>query len=220
MTLGCVNLGGALSLGDATWINPNAAPVTPPKQTALQVAAYGLGPMVKATAKPSASVAIATYAPPVSGSRIVKTGTPLDNGGCGPEPPRKAANASGAAQFEDGHAGNAWLACLDRVAAEKAARQSGASAPPPVPSPPPVLVPANPAVPGAVPQSSAPPLPLPPAVSSGGGGGASSDYDPTPQQTQQTPAPTSSPAGTSTGLVLGAAALAIATGVGLYFALR
>lgn len=40
-------------------------------------------------------------------------------GPCGAEPARKSANASGAAQYVDGAAGKAYLACLDRIAIKK-----------------------------------------------------------------------------------------------------
>lgn len=73
-----------------------------------------------------AAQATATYGAPASFAvTLAPTAAPIaspskssaSDGACGPEPARKPTNASGAAQFVDGAAGIAYLACLDRQAA-------------------------------------------------------------------------------------------------------
>lgn len=180
---------------------------------AVTPALYALAPA------PAASQGTAT-------TRINKEGTPLDNGGCGPEPPRKAANASGSAQFVDGHVGNAWLACLDRVAAEKAARAAAASAAAPAPAQTPAPSPAPP-----TPDFSArAPAPSPTSSPSSAASSAPQASAPLPDgSAAQAAAPVQSaassgavelPASSSGGVYVAVAAGAAGLALGLYFLLR
>lgn len=137
---------GNVTLGDALWFPTTAKVATPVVAAVGRTKVATSTPAAPVDICASAAAARARNNPAAAGLEAqcaaMRAATPVtvsagksnapsivygsapkstENGGCGPEPARKAANASGSAQFANGAEGIAWLACMDRVAAQKQA---------------------------------------------------------------------------------------------------